>query len=409
MSGNNKIAFLCHPYHRGGVTRWMADAAAAFAEAGKEVYFVTVEPTKAFFSAKGRDTLLQLLAAQNSKAHILSAKVSYEFEFGTPEYRAFIYKKLLAQLPAGTPVIVSDDAVVWASATAMCATYPVIGVLHSDEAHYYALATKYQQQVAFFTCVSERVHHTVQARLRHYNTENIATIPCGIKLPAYKPTAGNTDTLNLVYAGRITDYQKRAGDLVKICVELAKSDTKFQLRVIGDGDAKETIEKKISEARLQQQVTFYGWLPQQEVAAHLAASDVLLLTSDFEGTPIAMMEALAAGCGLVGTRVSGIEDYEHHALAPDCYRVYEVGNIADAVSKIKEIAAVPKAIRQLAARQLASAEFSMDICLARYEQAIGMINIVPEKLQVIQLSAIQRMYSRILALGRGTKVRLLHS
>ena len=409
MSGNNKIAFLCHPYHRGGVTRWMADAAAAFAEAGKEVYFVTVEPTKAFFSAKGRDTLLQLLAAQNSKAHILSAKVSYEFEFGTPEYRAFIYKKLLAQLPAGTPVIVSDDAVVWASATAMCATYPVIAVLHSDEAHYYALATKYQQQVAFFTCVSERVHRTVQARLPHYNIEHIATIPCGIKLPAYKPTADNTDTLNLVYAGRITDYQKRAGDLVKICVELAKSDTKFQLRVIGDGDAKETIEKKISEARLQQQVTFYGWLPQQEVAAHLAASDVLLLTSDFEGTPIAMMEALAEGCGLVGTRVSGIEDYEHHALAPDCYRVYEVGNIADAVSKIKEIAAVPKAIRQLAARQLASAEFSMDICLARYEQAIGMINIVPEKLQVIQLSAIQRMYSRILALGRGTKVRLLHS
>ena len=408
MSRNNKIAFLCHPYHRGGVTRWMADAAAAFAEAGKEVYFVTVEPKKAFFSAKGRETLLQLLATQNSKARIISARVGYEFEFGTPEYRSFIYKKLIAQLPPGTPVIVSDDAVVWASATALCATYPVIGVLHSDEAHYYALATKYQQQVAFFTCVSERIHRTVQAQLPLYSSAHIATIPCGIKLPAYKPTAGNTDTLNLVYAGRITDYQKRAGDLAKICVELAKSDTNFHLRVIGDGDAKATIEKQIGEPGLQQQVTFYGWLPQQQVAAHLAASDVLLLTSDFEGTPIAMMEALAAGCGLVGTRVSGIEDYEHHPQAPECYRVYDVGDIADAVNKIKEMATIPKVARQLAARQLATTEFSMEICLERYEQAINSIKVIPAQLPEVRLSPITQIYSRILAMGRSMKVRLLH-
>ena len=48
MNAKRQLAFLCHPYHRGGVTRWMVDAAANAASAGHTVWFVTVQPSAEF-------------------------------------------------------------------------------------------------------------------------------------------------------------------------------------------------------------------------------------------------------------------------------------------------------------------------------------------------------------------------
>lgn len=404
MNNNQSIAFLCHPYHRGGVTRWMADAAIAYAKKGMDVYFVTVAPVKEFFNAKGRETLLQLLAKEPNTVKAITAKAGYEFEFGTPQYRAFIYKQLLVQLPAGTPIILSDDHAVWAAATALHQSYPIVGVMHADEAHYYKLAEQYYHSVAVLACVSQRVHAMVQKKVPTFNPAHIFTIPCGINLP---PVDGNTthgNVLQLAYVGRVSIYQKRATDLAKIANALAKQGIHFHLSVIGDGDAKAPLEAAIQAEGLQEHVTFHGWLSQQEVARQLSQTDILLLTSDFEGTPIAMMEALAAGCGMVGTRVSGIEDYELHPLAADCLGVYETGDIAEAVNKINKLAAVPYATRRSSARLLAEAEFSMDVCLEKYSNAFSTVSPPAETHPPqVTLPLTDQLYSKAIALARKIK------
>ena len=373
MSGNNRIAFLCHPYHRGGVTRWMADVAMAFAHIGWEVYFVTVEPSVVFFSGKGRETLLQLLQKGNAPVHTISALAGREFEFGTKEYRAYVYRQQLMKLPKGTPVILSDDETVWQAAAFLHNVYPVIGVLHADETYYYALARKYFQQVSVLICVSERVKKITLECIPGINAETVYTIPCGINLPINKLNPHFGNVLQLVYVGRISEYQKRTGDLVKLCALLHQKNSVFHLNIIGDGPDKATLANKFIEAGLTSLVTFHGWLLQSEVSKWLSDSDILVLTSDFEGTPIAMMEGLAAGCGLVGTRVSGIEDYELHPLSPDCIALFNVGDMEDAVSKIMKLASVSVSARQQAARKLAECEFSMEVCLKRYINAIEAI------------------------------------
>ena len=402
-----KIAFLCHPYHRGGVTRWMADAAIALAKQGHEVYFITVEPGKEFFSAKGRETLLQLLGKNANTVKIIKTGVGYEFEFGTPGYRAWVYKKLIAALPAGTPIILSDDHAVWEAAVSLHQSYPVVGVLHADESQYYNLAEKYYREVAVFACVSERVKATMQKRVPEFDPGCMYTIPCGINLPAFELAGHREDLLQLIFVGRISEYQKRAGDLLKIAIQLAKKGKNFRLNIIGDGPEKTALENKVKEAGLQQYVVFPGWLSQKEVARYLSASDILLLTSDFEGTPIAMMEALAAGCGMVGTRVSGIEDYEHHPLAADCLRVYTVGDIEEALNKIEAISAIPQNVRQQAARKLAETEFSMEVCLSRYLVALAAIRANINPIPAISIGLSQLLYSKMIALARHMKVRLL--
>ena len=405
MAGNNIVAFLCHPYHRGGVTRWMADAAIAFARKGWEVYFVTVEPTSPFFSGKGRETMLQLLKKVNVPVHIVSTQVGSEFEFGTQRYREFVYKQLLLKVPKGTPVILSDDAAVWEAATFLHTANPIVGVLHADEEHYYALAEKYFRKVAIFACVSERVKKTILKRIPEINPEVLYTIPCGINLPTIDLGAHNGDVLQLVYVGRVSEYQKRTSDLVKICSLLHRNGKVFHLDIIGDGEEKIPLENKFKEAGLISMVTFYGWLSQKEVGERLAASDILVLTSDFEGTPVAMMEALAAGCGIVGTRVSGIEDYELQPLAADCYAVFDVGNIDEAVSKINTIASIPASVRIPAARKMAENDFSMDVCLERYAKALASIK-PSEQMPVakVGLPFQSLLYSRAIALARYLKV-----
>ncbi len=405
MNNRQSIAFLCHPYHRGGVTRWMADAAIAYAKKCMDVYFITVAPVKEFFNAKGRETLLQLLAKEPNNVKAITAKAGYEFEFGTPQYRAYVYKQLLVQLPAGTSIILSDDQAVWAAATALHRSYPIVGVMHADEAHYYKLAEQYYHSVAVLACVSNRVHTTVQKKVPAFNPAHIFTIPCGINLPpANSDIITHGDVLQLAYVGRVSIYQKRATDLAKIASSLAKQGIRFHLSIIGDGDAKAPLEATVQANGLQEHVTFHGWLTQQEVARHLSQTDLLLLTSDFEGTPIAMMEALAAGCGMVGTRVSGIEDYELHPLAADCLGVYETGDIAEAVNRINKLAAVPYATRRHSARLLAEAEFSMDVCLEKYSNAISTM---PPRTETrppkVVLPFTDQLYSKAIALARKIK------
>jgi glycosyltransferase involved in cell wall biosynthesis len=403
MTDTKAIAFLCHPYHRGGVTRWMADAAMWLANKNFKVYFITVAPVKRFVSAGNRETLVELLTKTKTSVEIISARVGYEFEFGTPEYKAFIYQKLLSKVPQGTPVILSDDASVWEAGTGLSAAYPIVGVLHADEQIYYTLAAKYYQQVSLMACVSERVNRKVKDAVNGLDHAKVVTIPCGINLPAM-PVSKQHGVLQIAYSGRLSEYQKRVYDLAAVCTELEK-DTAFHLNIMGEGESKAALEQKFKDAGLEHNVTFHGWLSQQQVLQQLSDSDLLMLTSDFEGMPIAMMEALACGCGFVGTRVSGIEDCESHPLAADCFRVFNVGDTADAAKKIKEIAAILQQSRQNAARKLAETEFSLDVCMDRYLTAMGLMKYISAPGPKISLPILRLIYSKLVSTARYLKVK----
>lgn len=403
MTDIKAVAFLCHPYHRGGVTRWMADAALWLASNNFKVYFVTVEPVKRFLSAGNRETLIELLTKSPNSVEVLSARVGYEFEFGTPAYRSYIYQRLLTRVPEGTPLILSDDPSVWQAGTSQSAAYPIVGVMHADEEHYYALAAKYHQRVSLMASVSERISRKLKQTIPDLDHSKVLTIPCGINLPN-KPVSKQHSILQIAFSGRLSEYQKRVYDLAAVCKTLAK-DTQFHLNVMGEGESKQTLQEKFKEAGLEQYVTFHGWLSQQQVLQILSDSDLLILTSGFEGMPIAMMEALACGCGFVGTRVSGIEDCESHPLAPDCFRVYEVGETMTAADKVKEIAGIPQATRQAAARRLAETEFSMEVCIYRYLAGMKGMKHGAGRVHKVMLPPSELLYSRVLSAARYFKVK----
>lgn len=376
-----RLGFVCHPYHRGGVTRWMADAAIYAAKNGYEVYFVTVVPKVPFYSSGGRETMYELMAPYANIMRLVTEAAGHEFELGSEAYRMDVYRRLIKeQVPNGTYLIPSDDKGVWDAVGSLTQKYAMVGVLHGDQDYYYERARDHARHLTVCATVSGRI----EAKLRGANpgiaNERIFKIPCGILLRAGQRVENSSGRgVELAFVGRLTDYEKRAYDLVNIAAELHKNDVPFHLTIAGNS-AESAVDfgGQFGAVGCGDMVTFLGWQDADSVAKLLLKTDILLLTSNSEGMPIVMMEGLAAGAGFVGTRVSGIEDYEHSDYGGYCFGVYGVGEVKDAVQEIIRIAQVPKSERSAKARQLAEEEFGMGVCVNRYIAAIESVSVSAE-------------------------------
>jgi glycosyltransferase involved in cell wall biosynthesis len=82
--------------------------------------------------------------------------------------------------------------------------------------------------------------------------------------------------------------------------------------VIGDGSLRPDIERWISETGLDSNVTLTGNLT--EIREALADLDVVALTSLSEGTPVSLIEAMAAGCPVISTAVGGVPNLIDHGV-----------------------------------------------------------------------------------------------
>jgi glycosyltransferase involved in cell wall biosynthesis len=77
-----------------------------------------------------------------------------------------------------------------------------------------------------------------------------------------------------------------------------------RLLLVGDGPERSAIETEIARLSLQKSVTLLG--VRSDIPEILAASDVFLLSSNREGLPLAVLEAMAAGVPVVATNVGDL-------------------------------------------------------------------------------------------------------
>jgi len=103
--------------------------------------------------------------------------------------------------------------------------------------------------------------------------------------------------------------QKGLQDLVAAAQQLKDNLPSARYVVIGEGELRSALTNEIKRTGLEGVVRLVGNLPSPEVARWLQSADVFVLPSHFEGGPAtALMEAMAVGCAVVGTRVSGSEE-----------------------------------------------------------------------------------------------------
>ena len=174
-----------------------------------------------------------------------------------------------------------------------------VAVLHSDDAFYRAIQQEFvrgvvSQRVTDVVCVSEKLLDEVKAGVVQ-NCPNACYIPYGVNVP--KPvTRDYAHRIRIAYVGRFAEEQKRIS-LVGRSLDLAcRQVPGVEAVMYGDGPDRAVVSTLLEVERSDSRVVLGGVIANDKVQSELLQCDAIMLMSDYEGLPIALLEGMACGC-----------------------------------------------------------------------------------------------------------------
>lgn len=114
----------------------------------------------------------------------------------------------------------------------------------------------------------------------------------------------DSEEFKLVFVGSLIP---RKG--VKFLIQaVAKLSDKFnyRLKIIGDGESRERLERLVREKELQDCIAFMGYV--DNPIPHIAKSDCLVLPSIAEAFPLTILEAMGVNTPVIGTKTGAVPD-----------------------------------------------------------------------------------------------------
>jgi glycosyltransferase involved in cell wall biosynthesis len=114
--------------------------------------------------------------------------------------------------------------------------------------------------------------------------------------------------------------------------------------VVGDGELRAALERDVDAAGLREAVRFLGW--RGDIDRLYADLDVVVLTSRNEGSPVALIEAMAAGVPVVSTEVGGVADVVAHDTTGLLAPMDDAARLADHVVALLSDPAAARAMGQ---------------------------------------------------------------
>lgn len=149
-----------------------------------------------------------------------------------------------------------------------------------------------------------------------FPSRRVEVIPNGIDIdaidaapPISRASFGiRNDTPLIVWAGRM-DPVKNLDTLVD-AILLVRRERDVQAVLVGDGPERARIQTIVEALGLSKSIYFVGW--SDNVAGWLKSADLLVFPSRTEGCPNVVLEAMAAGCPIVASRIPAHEAIELH-------------------------------------------------------------------------------------------------
>ena len=212
-----------------------------------------------------------------------------------------------------------------------------VGIAHSDDSQHYTHVLHLAPYWDAVVGVSSAVTNALTA-LAPGLEDRQRTILNGVPVPASLPDADRApgSPIRAVYTGRIVNFQKRVLDLISIVGELHAQGTQLEMTVAGSGVDLGRFLDAASVHMSAGRLHYPGAIEHARIASLLAANDLFILPSSFEGLPVSLLEAMAHGCVPIVTDIrSGVpevvRDGENGFVVP-------VGSISDFAERITRLA-----------------------------------------------------------------------
>jgi glycosyltransferase involved in cell wall biosynthesis len=179
--------------------------------------------------------------------------------------------------------------------------------------------------------------------LQNRATGTVRQINCGIDLSAYEPSEAEEYVL---YGGRLAP-EKNVGLLVRGYARLDRSTReRFPLRVVGEGPLEDDLRSLAQRLDVDDTVEFESWLPTEAFRRRLADASCLVLSSVYEGMPVAAIEAMGCEVPVIGSDIPGIAAVVDH---DETGLLFDPGDKADLARTLKRLLDNDAKRRQLGA------------------------------------------------------------
>ena len=224
-----------------------------------------------------------------------------------------------------------------------------LGVLHSDDPQHYVHGYRmgpYWDQIVSVSSTIEKNLLSLNASFK----DKSHVIRYGIRDQEETIKPRQTDSkerLRVVYTGRIIQHQKLIFDFVQVAEKLNDYRDLIELVFVGDGPDFDEFQNQMDPYVNSGLVDLMGRIKPERISEVLLSSHVFALTSEFEGLPLSMLEALSAGLVPVVTDIeSGIgeicTDQQNALISP-------IGDPAALADNLLKLAKNPTLFNKLSA------------------------------------------------------------
>ena len=156
----------------------------------------------------------------------------------------------------------------------------------------------------------------------------------------------------VVFTGRL-EWEKGAHTLLAAVPTLRRRFPGLRVVVAGHGAQADTLAGQVRASRLGRAVTLAGFLPEEDLAALVAAGDVVVIPSLYEPFGLVALEAAALGTPLVVSATGGLAEFVHDDVTGRTFQPGDPAALADAVDDALRDPAAGARMAATASRRLA--------------------------------------------------------
>ncbi len=140
----------------------------------------------------------------------------------------------------------------------------------------------------------------------------------------------------IISIGRLV-YWKGFRMLIKIMPDLLRINQFFRLVILGDGPEKQVLESIVKNLGLEKKVYLVGKKSQEELADYLAASDIFVLNTGYEGFSHQILEVMTAGVPVITTAVGGNKEIIHQGENGFMIKYNDEFNLIEAIKTVWQV------------------------------------------------------------------------